>query len=122
MDTIDYPTRKDLVASLLDARGRGVLVEVVGNGRTLKFPDGIGAAPEDEVVGELEEPEVEEPTLGICSICEREYLAPVELNHTEEECAVNLASDVEPEVEGEPAEDLIGDSAPKPPKRKRNKS
>lgn len=48
METIDYPTRKDLVEALVDARSRGVHVEVVGNGRTLKFPNGFtenGQAP-----------------------------------------------------------------------------
>lgn len=48
METIDYPTRKELVAALLAARERGVEVDVVGNGRTLRFPQGIGATPEDE--------------------------------------------------------------------------
>lgn len=49
METIDYSTRADLVAAVLDFRKRGVQVEVVNNGKTLKFPDGIGALPEDEM-------------------------------------------------------------------------
>lgn len=53
METIDYPTRKDLVSALVDFHKKGVHVEVVHNGLTLAFPNGIDATAEDE------EPEVD---------------------------------------------------------------
>lgn len=48
METVDYPTRAGLIEALMDARRQGIHVEVVGNGRTLRFPAGYGAtdAPE----------------------------------------------------------------------------
>lgn len=55
METVDYATRADLVSAIVDARKRGVHVEVVHNGLTLKFPDGlegVGSTPEDEKFGE----------------------------------------------------------------------
>lgn len=63
METIDYPKRSDMVAALLDARARGVVAEVVGNGRTLKFPEGIGAT--DEEVEDAEQQEYEDALLGV---------------------------------------------------------
>lgn len=48
METIDYSTRGDLVAALLEFRKQGVKVDVIGNGKTLRFPEGINSTPEDE--------------------------------------------------------------------------
>lgn len=63
METIDYPTRKDLVSALVDFRKRGVHAEVVHNGRTLAFPNGVDATAEDEE--EALQQEKEEPADGI---------------------------------------------------------
>lgn len=50
METVNYTSRQEMVAALIDARNRNVPVEVVGNGKSLKFPEGIGGVlPEDEV-------------------------------------------------------------------------
>lgn len=48
METIDYSTRGDLVAALLEFRKQGVKVDVIGDGKTLRFPEGINSTPEDE--------------------------------------------------------------------------
>lgn len=64
METIDYTTRTEMVAALMDARKNGVTVEVVGNGRTLKFPDSIAATAEDDDDEDLQQ-EKEVPADGI---------------------------------------------------------
>ena len=79
---VDYISRKDMIAALLDLRGRGVEVTVVGNGRTLRFAQetdetGSGAVLEadepavategqpDEPEAVSEAPEVEEDLVGV---------------------------------------------------------
>lgn len=88
METVDYATREDLVAAVVDAQKRGLEVEVVGNGLTLQFPSGIGATPEDETTAEEDESllGVVEPTLD-----------PVEIDDEEED----LIGDVEPTADPE---------------------
>lgn len=51
METVDYPTRAGMIEALMHARSQGIKVDVVGNGRTLRFPAGYGAsdAPESPV-------------------------------------------------------------------------
>lgn len=107
METINYEKRSDMVAALMAARERGVAVDVVGNGRTLKFPNGIGETPEEYAEAAAEE----DALLGVVQPTEAEAdgveKTPVEGDTLEEEPTED--------------DDLIGDTAPAP-KRKRNRN
>lgn len=124
METIDYPKRSDMVAALVEARKKGVAVEVVGNGRTLKFPEGIdGLTIEgDDAPEEVEEtPATEEESLvGVVQPEEEEEVEAA----TEEETAEALAEAAQATTEDDEAaeeetvEDLIGEApAPSRPSR-----
>jgi hypothetical protein len=58
VETIDYPTRDALVAAVVDFRNQGVHVQVVHNGLTLAFPEGVNATDEDQ------QPETEQSAGG----------------------------------------------------------
>lgn len=64
MDTIDYPTREELVAAVVDFRNKGVHVEIVHHGLTLQFPNGVEETPEDQAA-EVFTQEQEAPADGI---------------------------------------------------------
>lgn len=128
MDTIDYPTRPDLVKAVVDFRKRGIAVEVVGNGKTLKFPDGIGSTAEDETPLKEEEqeavvppaPDEEESLLGVVTPeqpvtppapDQQETLADVKTGGTPEQVAGGAAGE-QSEVEDEHTGDSVSQTQP----------
>jgi hypothetical protein len=107
MDTIEYSNRKDMIAAILDARSKGVEVDIVGNGRTLRFPEGMGEATEGsgadlEADGGSGEPST--PATG-----DEASGAPLE------------AESDSGEPDDESSDDLIGEAS-KPAKRTRNRN
>lgn len=99
MDTIEYQTRSDMEAALREAHKQGIQVDVIENGRTLRYPNGIGEiSEEDRAALEQEEADTAAEITAAQS--------------TEDESLVGVVQPQE-EEEGEPEpaeeEDLIGE-------------